>query len=109
MRSVLGVDKTRPGTKAVSVRVHRVSKRPGGRNNLKGTIMKISRIALLAGLGTVAMTLPAAAARVATDGTDVRAASPAYMQLAQANATRSANEARGGDFKKPKKATKDQK
>jgi hypothetical protein len=66
--------------------------------------MKISRIALLAGLGMVAMTLPAAAAPVTTDSTDVRAAKPAYMQLAQANATRAASEARGGDFKgKPKK------
>jgi hypothetical protein len=48
-------------------------------------IMKISRIALLAGL--------------------VRAAKPAYMQLAQFNASRAASEARGGDFK-PKKAKK---
>jgi hypothetical protein len=70
--------------------------------------MKISRIALLAGLGTVAMTVPAAAAPVVTDGTDVRAGKPAYMQIAQTNTTRSANEARGGDFKKPKKATKNQ-
>jgi hypothetical protein len=68
--------------------------------------MKISRIALLAGLGMVAMTLPAAAAPVTTDNTDVRAAKPAYMQLAQYNATRAANEARGGDFKKAKKPKK---
>ncbi|MET0529491.1 MAG: hypothetical protein ABW003_14360 [Microvirga sp.] len=61
--------------------------------------MKISRIALLAGLGMVAMTLPAAAAPVATDSTDVRAAKPAYMPLAQMDATRAASEARGGDFK----------
>jgi hypothetical protein len=67
--------------------------------------MKISRIALLAGLGMVAMTLPAAAAPVATDSTDVRAGKPAYMQLAQMNASRAASEARGGDFK-PKKAKK---
>jgi hypothetical protein len=64
--------------------------------------MKISRIALLAGLGMVAVTLPAAAAPVATDSIDVRASKPAYMQLAQ-NATRAAAEARGGDFKKAKK------
>ena len=68
--------------------------------------MKISRIALLAGLGMVAMTLPAAAAPVVTDSTDVRAAKPAYMQLAQMNATRAASEARGGDFKKAKKPKK---
>jgi hypothetical protein len=80
-----------------------------GGANLKGTIMKISRIALLAGLGMVAMTLPAAAVPVVTDGTDVRAGNPTYMQLAQTNATRAASEARGGDFKKPKKATKNQK
>jgi len=67
--------------------------------------MKISRIALLAGLGMVAMTLPAAAAPVTTDSTDVRAAKPAYMQLAQMNATRAGSEARGGDFK-AKKAKK---
>jgi hypothetical protein len=65
--------------------------------------MKIRPIALLAGLGMVAMTLPAAAAPVSTDSTDVRAAKPAYMQLAQSNATRAASEARGGDFKKAKK------
>jgi hypothetical protein len=65
--------------------------------------MKISRIALLAGLGVVAMTLPAAAAPVSTDSTDARAAKPAYMQLAQSNATRAASEARGGDYKKAKK------
>jgi hypothetical protein len=70
--------------------------------------MKISRIALLAGLGMVAMTLPAAAAPVATDSTDVRAAKPAYMQLAQ-NQSRAAAEARGGDFKKAKKAKKKKK
>jgi hypothetical protein len=70
--------------------------------------MKISRIALLAGLGMVAMTLPAAAAPVTTDSTDVRTAAPAYMQLAQVDATRAASEARGGDFKakKPKKKGK---
>jgi hypothetical protein len=68
--------------------------------------MKISRIALLAGLGMIAIALPAAAAPVTTDGTDVRAAKPAYMQLAQMNATRAASEARGGDFKKAKKAKK---
>jgi hypothetical protein len=71
--------------------------------------MKISRIALLAGLGMAAMTLPAAAARVATDGTEARAGNSPYMQLAQTNATRAASEARGGDFKKPKKATKKKK
>jgi hypothetical protein len=68
--------------------------------------MRMSRIALLAGLGMVAMTLPAAAAPVTTDSTDVRAAKPTYMQLAQVDATRAASELRGGDFKKPKKAKK---
>jgi hypothetical protein len=68
--------------------------------------MKISRIALLAGLGMIAMALPAAAAPVTTDSTVVHAAKPAYMQLAQMNATRAASEARGGDFKKAKKAKK---
>jgi hypothetical protein len=72
---------------------------------MKGQAMKINRIALLAGLGMVAMTLPAVAAPVATDSTDVRASKPAYMQLAQ-NATRAASEARGGDYKKAKKAKK---
>ena len=67
--------------------------------------MKMSRIALLAGLGMVAMTLPAAAAPETTDSTDVRAAKPTYMQLAQVDATRAASELRG-DFKKPKKAKK---
>ena len=67
--------------------------------------MKMSRVALLAGLGMVAMTLPAAAAPVTTDSTDVRAAKPTYMQLAQVDATRAASELRGGDFK-PKKAKK---
>src|SRR5262245_34306057 len=109
MRSVLGINDEDRERKAVSVQRQFCQAGAQGGANLKGNIMKISRIALLAGLGTVAMTLPAAAARVATDGTDVRAANPAYMQLAQANATRSANEARGGDFKKPKKATKNQK
>jgi hypothetical protein len=73
--------------------------------NRKGKTMKISRIAVLAGFGMVAMTLPAAAAPVTTVSTDVRAATPAYMQLAQVDATRAASEARGGDFK-PKKSKK---
>ena len=71
--------------------------------------MKISRIALLAGLGMVAMTLPAAAAPVATDSIDVRAAKPAYMQLAQMNASRASREARGGDFKAKKSKKKGKK
>ena len=71
--------------------------------------MKVSRIALLAGLGMLAMTLPVAAAPVATDSTDVRASKPAHMQLAQMNATRAASEARGGDFKGKKKKAKKKK
>jgi hypothetical protein len=66
------------------------------------------RAALLAGLGMVALTLPAAAAPVTSDSTDVRAAKPALMQLAQ-NATRAASEARGGDFKGKKKKAKKKK
>jgi hypothetical protein len=67
--------------------------------------MKTSRIALLAALGVVAIALPATAATSMSDqGTDVRASKPALIQLAQANASRAANEARGGNFKKMKKA-----
>lgn len=74
----------------------------------KGDTMKISHIALLAGLGMVAVTVPAAAAPAVSGSTDVRATQPALIQLAQANATRAANEARGGDYKakKPKKKKK---
>ena len=71
---------------------------------MKGNAMKISSIALLAALGTVAMTLPASAAP-AVSGTDARATQPALIQLAQLN-PRQINEARGGDFKKSKKAKK---
>jgi hypothetical protein len=67
--------------------------------------MKVSRIALLAGLGIIAMTLPAAAALAVSDGTDVRTAKPDLMQLAQ-NRTRQISEERGGDFKKAKKPKK---
>ena len=48
--------------------------------------MKISRIALFAALGVVALAFPAAAAPVSGESTDV-------------NATRATNEARGGNFK----------
>ena len=59
--------------------------------------MTISRIALLAGLGMLAMTLPATAAPTASGSTDVRIAKPDPMQLAQAvNRTRQINEERGG-------------
>jgi hypothetical protein len=71
--------------------------------------MKASRIALLAALGMAAMALPAAAAPAVSGSTDVRTSSdPTLIQLAQANATRAANEARGGDYKakKPKKKKK---
>lgn len=69
--------------------------------------MKISHIALLAALGMVAMTLPAAAAPAVSGSTDARQTQPALIQLAQ-NRTREINEARGGDFKgkKAKKAKK---
>jgi hypothetical protein len=68
--------------------------------------MKISRIALFAALGVVAVALPAGAAPVSGEGTDVRAAKPAFIQLAQVNASRAINEARGGNFKKAKKKKK---
>jgi hypothetical protein len=70
--------------------------------NRKGKAMKISRIALFAALGVVAVAFPAAAAPVSGESTDVRAAKPALQQLAQVNASRAANEARGGNFKKAK-------
>jgi hypothetical protein len=70
--------------------------------------MKISSIALLAALGTVAMALPAAAAPAVSGGTDARPTQPALIQLAQMN-PRQINEARGGDFKKGKKAKKKKK
>jgi hypothetical protein len=65
------------------------------------------RVALLAGLGTIATTLPAAAAPAALGGTDVRANEPTLVQLAQLN-PRQINEARGGDYAK-KKAKKKKK
>ena len=70
--------------------------------------MKISHIALLAGLGMVAMAVPAAAAPAVSGSTDIRATQPVHMQLAQSNTTRAINEARGGDYKakKPKKKKK---
>ena len=64
------------------------------------------RNTLLAAAGVVAVALPATAAPVSGDRTDVRAAKPALIQLAQMNASRAANEARGGNFKKAKKAKK---
>lgn len=68
--------------------------------------MTISRIALLAGLGMLAMTLPAAAAPTASGSTDVRTANPDAVQVAQAvNRTRQINEERGGLYK-AKKAKK---
>jgi hypothetical protein len=68
--------------------------------------MKLSGIALFAALGVVAAALPAAAAPASGGGTDVRAAKPALMQLAQVNATRAINEARGGNYKKAMKKKK---
>jgi hypothetical protein len=64
--------------------------------------MKTSRIALIAALGTVALALPAAAAPSLSGGADARAAKPAAMQVAQQNATRAINEARGGNYKSTK-------
>jgi hypothetical protein len=70
--------------------------------------MKTSRIALIAALGMVAMALPAAAAPAVSASTDVRSSEPALIQLAQLT-PRQINEARGGDFKKGKKAKKKKK
>jgi hypothetical protein len=51
---------------------------------VKGKTMRlVSRIALLAALGIVAVTLPAAAVSAVPGGTDVRPAKPALMQFAQ--------------------------
>ena len=61
---------------------------------------------LFAALGVVVAAFPAAAASASGDGTDVRAAKPALMQLAQMNATRAINEARGGNYKKGMKKKK---
>jgi hypothetical protein len=61
--------------------------------------MKTSRIALLAGLGMLAMTLPTAAASMASGSIEVRTAKPELMQLAQ-NRTRQIAEERGGLYKK---------
>ena len=59
-----------------------------------------------AGLGPLAMTLPAAAAPATLGGTDVSGAvEPALVQLAQLN-PRQINEARGGDLKKKAKKKK---
>ena len=68
--------------------------------------MKISRIALVAGLGVVAIALPAAAAPTPVEGTGLHAAKPASMQLAQVNTSRAINEARGGNYKKAMKKKK---
>ena len=76
-----------------------------GSANTKGKAMKASRIALLAGLGMIAMTLPAAAGPAVSGGTDVRTTNADLIQFAQLN-PRQINEARGGDFKKAKKAKK---
>lgn len=66
--------------------------------------MKTSRIVLFAALGVIAVTVPAAAAPASFgDGAGAQASKPALMQVAQQNATRAINEARGGNFKATKK------
>jgi hypothetical protein len=61
-----------------------VRKRAEGGAKVKGKTMRlVSRIALLAALGIVAVTLPAAAVPAVPGGTDVRPAKPALMQFAQ--------------------------
>lgn len=74
--------------------------------------MKISGIALLAGLGPIAFMLPASAAP-STMGDGIGSAPPAHVQLAQVNTTRQANEERASDYRtttkkkaKAKKRTK---
>jgi hypothetical protein len=63
--------------------------------------MTISRIALLAGFGMLAMTLPAAAAPTASGSTDVT--NRADLMVAQAvNRTRQIAEERGGLYKSKK-------
>jgi hypothetical protein len=66
--------------------------------------MKVGRIAPFAGLGMLSMVLPAVAAPGIPDSPIAPVANPADMQVAQYNATRAINEARGGTFKKPNKA-----
>ena len=63
--------------------------------------MTMRRIALLAGLGILAISLPATAAPTLPGSTDVRTVTPDFMQLAQ-NRTRQISEERGGLFKKMK-------
>ena len=62
----------------------------------------VVRAALLAGLGMVALTVPAGAAPSApgVTGTDIRTAKSTSMQVAQRD------ESRGGNFKKKKKKKK---
>ena len=65
--------------------------------------MTISRIALLTGLGMLAMTLPATASPTTSGSTDARTAKNDLMQVAQAvNRTRQINEERGGLYKSKK-------
>ncbi len=64
-------------------------------------------VALLAGLGSIVVALPAGAAPNVAGGTIARADTPTVMQLAQLN-PRQINEARGGDYAK-KKAKKKKK
>jgi hypothetical protein len=79
-----------------------------GAANPKGNPMKISRIATLAGLGMLVMTLPTTAAPALSGSSDVRAAKPELMQLAQ-NRTRQIAEERGGLYKKKAKKKKGKK
>ena len=68
--------------------------------------MKMSRIALLTGLGLVAVTLPAAAASTGMGDAGLRSAPAAHVQLAQTNTTRQANEERASDYRTTKKMKK---
>ena len=70
---------------------------------MKGKTMRlVSRIALLAALGMVAVTLPAAAVPAVPGGADVRPAKPTLMQFAQKPRDSDIREA----YKKAKKAKK---
>jgi hypothetical protein len=68
--------------------------------------MKIVGVALLAGLGTAAMALPALGSPAAIGGPDSEAGKAASVQVAQLSSTgeySGRSEERGGNFKKKKK------
>lgn len=68
--------------------------------------MKTSGFALVAGLGLLALTLPASAASSVTGDAGLRFAPSAGIQLAQTNTTRQTNEERASDYRTTKKSKK---